>query len=105
MSCNGTVDTFPHTYTEGDTRPKITGELAFTDISAYTVEFKLEKPDDTFVEKSTAGASPEVTITDGPNGQFEIEWSASDLVVGLEQIAQVVVKDFGRSPYITRLLH
>lgn len=88
MTCATCTQDFPHVFTEGDQLPEIVGTLASTDLTGYTIEFDLTRPDDTVVEKDSAGAGG-VVITDAPNGQFKITWDAADLVVGKKQTAQI----------------
>lgn len=87
MSCAACMQDFPHVFTEGDRLPEIIGTLAGTDLTGYTVEFALLRPDNTVVEKSSATSG--VVITDAANGQFKVTWETTDLVVGRQQIAQV----------------
>lgn len=97
MVCGAiTRETFPHIFTAGDRLPEIIGTLTGTDITGYTVEFDLERPDGTVVEKSTATTG--VVITDAVNGGFKITWEASDLVAGIGQIAQVRFIDTAARP-------
>lgn len=78
---------YPHTFTAGDRLPEIYGTLEGVNLTDYTVEFDLERPDGSVVQKSTATSG--VVITDALLGEFKVTWDAGDLVVGLDQPAQV----------------
>lgn len=86
-TCANRIYTFPHTYTEGDTLPEVAGTFTGLDLTGYTLEFDLVKPDGTVVQKSTATSG--MTITDAAAGQFAIDWQETDLVTGKNQIGQV----------------
>ena len=95
-TCIGRPKKYPHTFTEGDRLPEILGTLEGVDLSGHTVEFDLEQPDGTVVQKSTATSG--VVLTDAANGQFKITWESTDLVVGKSQAAQVRFIDSGGLP-------
>lgn len=96
------LSTFPWTFTEGDREPDIVGTFkdengTAIDITGYTVVFVLERPTgSTVLEKSTSTTG--VTITDAANGEFTIDWVASDLVEGYGQCAQVRLIDTSTKP-------
>lgn len=82
------LPTFPVTFTENDTQPDLTGVLASTDITGYTITLHLERPGTTVLTKTA-------TITDGPNGAFSVSWSAGDLVTGCGQKCEIQFVDTG----------
>lgn len=95
-TCTTRPKKYPHVFTAGDRLPEILGTLEGVDLTGYTVEFDLEQPDGTVVQKSTATSG--VVLTDAANGQFKITWLATDLVVGKNQQAQVRFIDSGGLP-------
>ena len=96
MSCDVSIQNFPHVFTAGDQLPEIVGTLAGVDLTGYTIEFDLARPDGTVIEKSTATSG--VVITDAANGQFKITWEATDLITGPQQTAQVRFIDTASRP-------
>jgi len=87
VTCTPRPKKYPHTFTAGDRLPEILGTLEGVDLTGYTVEFDLEQPDGTVVEKSTATTG--VQIVDAAAGQFKVTWEATDLVTGKDQAAQI----------------
>lgn len=101
MTCTSScLQDFPHVFTEGDRLPEIVGVLDGVDLSPYTIEFTLLRPDGSVVEKSSATSG--VVITDPPNGQFKVTWEATDLVEGSRQLAQIRFIDGSGLPFTTQ---
>lgn len=86
-TCATRPQRFPHVFTEGDRLPEIVGTLDGVDLTGYTIDFDLLRPDNVVIQKSTATSG--VAIVDGPNGMFSISWSETDLLEGKDQAAQV----------------
>ncbi len=94
MSCEA-YQTHPYVWTEGDERPGLTFRHKDApgaagnpiDITGWTVQLRLERPDDTVLVK----AAP---VTDGPNGLAATgAWVTTDLQAGLGQQAKVELRD------------
>lgn len=80
--------TYPHVYTANDTLPEIAGVLRNVDITGYTINLNLKRPDGTEIQR--AG-----TIVDAPNGTFKFVWQTGDLVAGCGQLVQIEIIDTG----------
>ena len=65
-------------YTANDTLPALfrTHPTQGTDITLFTITFRMRRPDGTKLIKTTP---TQVKIIDGPKGEFKIVWSAGDL--------------------------
>jgi len=103
MTCAQTKPTFPHVFTEGDQLPEIIGVLSETNLTNYVIEFGLERPNDTVLEKSTETSG--VVILDAANGKFKVTWEKSptpDLIAGQGQCAQIRFIDTAGRPMTSR---
>ena len=84
------LQTHPYTWTEGDRRPFLTGTLTQDgspiNITGYTFTADLRQVDGTVV-------NPPVVITDGPNGIFQVQWAAGDLLEGKGQLLEIHIDD------------
>jgi hypothetical protein len=75
-------------YTADDTLPKLTRTYdgaetgGDPDITAWTIKLRIRRPSQPILEKTA-------TITDGPNGAFEFEFTTGDLVEGDGQEAEI----------------
>ena len=70
---------FPHTWSVGDILPAIAGVLKGVDITGWTVELHVDRPTTVLVKAAT--------IVDAAQGQFSVDWIATDLVAGRRQLA------------------
>lgn len=82
------LQTLPHAYTEGDTKPPLIAAFMF-DISAFTdIVAVVERPDGTAFARSG-------TILNANQAQFD--WLATDWVAGCSQLT-VRLEDAGAEP-------
>lgn len=79
----------PFKYTEGDTLPSLSFTLVDEDITGWTIEGLLDRPDDNSTITKTA------VIVDGPQGVFRFDWASTDLVAGCNQVFSVRFTDLG----------
>ncbi len=88
------IPIFPVTFTEGDRRPEINGTLCGVDLTGHTITLHVDRPTTVLVKSATA-----VDLT---QGQFKFEWSASDLVAGCGQLAEVQIVDTAGKPLTSK---
>lgn len=72
----------PHTWTAGDTLPEIVMTLDDTDLTGYTVDLLLRRPDGSLLTKLA-------TFIDAAQGKFKFSWASTDLQEGISQQASV----------------
>lgn len=82
MTC-ADLQTYPVVFTEDDTLPTIGGKY-WRDITGLTFTLTLVQPDGTEVNRPH-------NVIDEPNGLFEFQWQAGDLVAGDKQLCTVKV--------------
>ena len=76
------IERFPHTWTAGDTLPEIVLTLDEFDLTGYTVQLELRRPDESLLVKTAS-------IFDPLQGKFKFEFVATDLQAGIGQLAQI----------------
>ena len=92
-------------YTAGDTGPPLQMEYldaagVAVDVSGWTITLHLRRPSPATV------LTKAMTITDGPNGLFEVTvWASGDLLEGADQLAEVQLVDTGGVIITTQKMH
>jgi hypothetical protein len=82
---SGTLQKWPQVYYVGDRLNPIPLVYQDVDLTGWTVEAILARP--------TTALTKVLTITDATNGKAIIEWDASDLVEGFDQVLSVRYTD------------
>jgi len=85
----GSLQKHPHVFAEGDQLPELDGSLASTDLTTFTIEFTLDRPDGSTILKSTATSGVTFLAFSGGNSTFKITWLPTDLQAGYGQEAQL----------------
>ena len=75
----------PHIYTEGDTLPEILMTFDEENLTGFTVELEIRRPDESLLVVPA-------TFIDQPAGKFKFSFAAGELQAGLGQISAVVFK-------------
>lgn len=81
MSCE-IIPTFPHVYTEDDTLPEIIMTLDEVDLTGFSVDLIIRRPDESELIKAA-------TFIDATQGKFKFDFDAGDLQAGLGQLTAV----------------
>ena len=86
------------TYTAGDTAPPFARTAAdglnLTGLTGYTIRLRIRRPDGVVVVKTiTTVLSADGQITDAAAGDFNFLFTATDLVAGILQPAEIEYED------------
>lgn len=87
----------PVEFTEGDQRPDLIMTLKGTDLTGYTVKLRIQRPDDTILEKDAISVDYQAAFS-----KFKFVWDAGDLLGGCDQVCEVQFTDTGGKPLTSR---